>query len=71
MRQMYHVEGCPEDLDSNMKYATKVVGIRYVKCRDGESDVVVHLRFLGPKTEPCAFAINKMGNTGQAERRKT
>lgn len=62
MRQFYHVEGMPAELDSDTAYMTRIIGARFVTCLDGEVDLVVHLQFMGVKTEECAFTVRKQDN---------
>ena len=69
MRQMFHVEGVPEGLEPGVEYMTRLMGARFVKCRDGEVDLVMHAKFMGPKTEPCAFTITIPEGSCQGSRK--
>jgi hypothetical protein len=56
---VYHIEGMPptQTLSPSTPYMTRVVNAFLTATRDGETVVVMHLEFLGMKTEVCAFTV--------------
>jgi hypothetical protein len=55
---VYHIQGMPKEArNPSIQYMTRIVNAFHTTTRDGEVVFIMHLEFLGTKTEHCAFTV--------------